>query len=202
MGPTTYDGNGIATELSTANADITWTVALGNRKASSAGFPGRGTPRNNHALDRSKLDILPPAGSLHGPSQLVRFNTGMITVWKTNGTSASATVDLGEARTDPEGRLLVLGGFGRSASPTGNGANSTFNNDEWYDDISDGPIKATVTINATGQTFTAEGAWVIVAPPKYAPPLINAITLWDRLFDFFVDNGMQSAPIGEIDLLE
>jgi hypothetical protein len=189
-----YDASGVATELTTAMADITWTVALGNRKASSAGFPGGGPPRNNHAVDRSQLDILPPPGSLHGPSQLVRFNTGTITVWRTDLTSASATVDLGEARTDPEGRLLVLGGFGMSASPTGRPLHAVFDNDEWYDDISDGPVQATGTLTATGQTFTAEGAWVIIAPPKYAPPLINPITLWDRLFDFFVASGLLPAP--------
>src|SRR5262249_39225012 len=134
---------------------------------------------------------------LHGPSQLARFNTGTITVWRADLTSVTATVDLGEARTDPEGRLLVLGGFGKSASPTNppvSSAGNLFNKDEWYDDISDGPIKTTVKINATGQTFTAEGAWVLVAPPKYAPPVINPITLWDRLFDFFVDKGMLAAP--------
>jgi hypothetical protein len=191
-----YDGSGVATELTTATADITWTVELGNRKASSDGFSSSGR-RNNNAVDRSKLDILPGSRLLHGPSQLVKFNTGTITVWRADLSSATATVDLGEARTDPEGRLLVLGGFGVSASPTGrplDTAGDLFNKDEWYDDISDGPIQATVKINATGQTFTAEGAWVIVAPPKYAPPLINAITLWDRLFDFFVDKGMLPAP--------
>ena len=189
-----YDEAGTATELTTAIADITWTVALGNRKASSAGFPAGG-PRNNHAMDRTKLNILPGLGSLHGPSQLQRFNSGTITVWRTDGTSASSTVDLGEARTDPESRLLVLGGFGKSASPTGRPINDLFNNEEWYDDISDGPVQANVTIRATGQTIAAEGAWVIVAPPKFAPPIVNAITLWDRLFDFFVDNGMEPAPV-------
>jgi L-lysine epsilon oxidase C-terminal domain len=40
----------------------------------------------------------------------------------------------------------------------------------------------------------AEGAWVIVGPPKFAPPLDNVITLYDRLFQVFVSQGWLSAP--------
>ena len=51
---------------------------------------------------------------------------------------------LGEIRTDDAGRLLVLGGTGKSASPSGAPVydpadpNSFNNADDWYDDTSTG----------------------------------------------------------------
>ena len=42
-------------------------------------------------------------------------------------------------------------------------------NEGWYDDISDGPVTAHVKLTATGDEFDAAGAWVLVAPPDYAP---------------------------------
>lgn len=64
----------------------------------------------------------------------------------------SADVYLGELRTDDAGRLLFLGGRGVSASPTGSpifnetDPNGFINPDGWYDDTSDGPVTAAVTI--------------------------------------------------------
>ena len=45
-----------------------------------------------------------------------------------------------------------------------------------------------------GQTFTAAGAWVIVAPPKFAPPIDNVFRYWDMLFDVFVKAGQLQVP--------
>ena len=64
----------------------------------------------------------------------------------------TADVYLGEVRTDADGRLLFLGGHGVSASPVGSpifidGDDTSFiNADGWYDDMSDGPVTAEVTI--------------------------------------------------------
>ena len=61
-------------------------------------------------------------------------------------------VYLGEVRTDEAGRLLFLGGHGVSASPSGSpifnesDPNGFINADGWYDDMSDGPVTAEVTI--------------------------------------------------------
>ena len=53
---------------------------------------------------------------------------------------------LGEMMTDDAGRLLVLGGYGRSGSElTGPGEphiEDYANNDGWYDDTADGPVMA------------------------------------------------------------
>jgi len=40
------------------------------------------------------------------------------------------------------------------------------NNDYWYDDTSDGPVKASLVLK-DGRSFEAESAWVLVVPPKY-----------------------------------
>ena len=71
-----------------------------------------------------------------------------------------------------EGRLWVLGGLGNSDSvmPLNdigflNVGNYYANNDYWYDDTSDGPVKASVILK-DGSSFEAERAWVLVGPPK------------------------------------
>jgi hypothetical protein len=106
---------------------------------------------------------------------------------------------LGELRTDGEGRLLVLGGLGVAASsprlrpPPGHkrpvGIYDSYNNDTWFDDVSDGPVKATITLREPGgrtTRFEAEGAWVIVAPPDFAPGISSIVTLYDVLSDMVV----------------
>ena len=81
----------------------------------------------------------------------------------------------------------MLGGFGHSASPSLAPITTFANNDSWHDDVSDGPIRATVTLKQSGTTFDAVPAWVIVAPPKFAPPLESIITLYDVLLQVAVD---------------
>ncbi len=96
---------------------------------------------------------------------------------------------LGEIRTDKQGRLLVLGGFGHSSSPRNIPINEDefANNDGWHDDVSDGPVTATVRLKSNGATVAAVGAWVICAPPKFAPPIYHVITLYDVLLQVAVD---------------
>ena len=97
---------------------------------------------------------------------------------------------LGEIRSDDANHLLVLGGLGKSASPPGSGLSDYWGNDDWYDDVSDGPVSATITIRATNTSPAVVGAWVIVAPPKFAPGIDNVITLYDRVFQAMVDAGL------------
>jgi hypothetical protein len=106
-------------------------------------------------------------------------------------------VTLGEIAKQPDGRLLVLGGHGRAGSdppqprldiPTGHFAD----NDNWFDDISDGPVTATIAL-ADGTTAHAT-AWVIVGPPDFAPGITNFITLYDLLFDLAVKRGLCQRP--------
>jgi hypothetical protein len=94
-------------------------------------------------------------------------------------------VPLGELQTDEEGRLWVLGGLGNSDSvmPLNdigflNVGNYYANNDYWYDDTSDGPVKASVILK-DGSSFEAEPAWVLVVPPKYPVAARCLTTLYE-----------------------
>ncbi len=59
-------------------------------------------------------------------------------------------VPLGEIQTDEKGRLVVLGGFGRSDCKDGDRINHPLNNfadnNWWFDDTSDGPVTASVIL--------------------------------------------------------
>lgn len=174
-----YHDDGSIDEITAAEADITWSVHLVNKKAV--------TRNSGSAAD---LTIDPGPRTLDGPNQREEFDDGQITF---SGESA-VIVPLGEVRTDDDGHLLVLGGFGNSASPVSAGISNFLDNSDWYDDISDGPVTATVRLHATDDTLTAVGAWVIVAPPKFAPQIDNIVTLYDRIFQMGVVQGWLSSP--------
>lgn len=104
--------------------------------------------------------------------------------------SEKIVVPLGELRTDNSGRLLVLGGYGKSATvwdnpvgtyPAWNNADQFYfaNNDFWHDDTSDGPVNAQVTLKGGPAVEVRGGAWVMVTPPKFAPDQINLTSLYD-----------------------
>jgi L-Lysine epsilon oxidase N-terminal/L-lysine epsilon oxidase C-terminal domain/Iron-containing redox enzyme len=189
------DGKAIR-EVSAFDAKIEWTVHLANKKAAWFDFVGRykwedpakrllrnpavqGGPEYVANPDlRTELIIDPGerciAGAHRGP---VAFDTGAF-----RGTP----VPLGELRTDSRGALLVLGGHGKSASVTPeNPVKHYANNNDWYDDLGDGPVSATVTLK-DGTSFTADPAWVIVAPPKFAPNLDDVVTLDELLRELYV----------------
>lgn len=164
---------------------ITWTVRLANLKAAAKMFVTKGREteelRNKSVTGtkRDQLVIKPKALTLDRPGRTAVFEKKRITFGQ-----HSAEVCLGEIRTEPStGRLLVLGGSGAAQSPAGGELGSPFNNDGWWDDTSDGPVDAVVTIN--GKPIQATRAWVVVTPPKYAPDLENPVTLWERLRDQF-----------------
>lgn len=182
-----YDSSGnVVQELTAADADITWTVHLCNKKA--------GTPARNSGVsgaDRTGLTIDPGPRSLAGPSQAAQFDTGVFKI----PSQPPLSVPLGEVRTDVDGRLLVLGGFGTSKSSPPGPLNGDFlNNDNWCDDVSDGPVTATVKLKSDGSTPPVTGAWVLCPPPKFAPSLDSVITLYDRLFDLAVSQNWLQAP--------
>ncbi len=89
---------------------------------------------------------------------------------------------LGEIRTDAEGRLIVLGGYGHS------GGNQELENyggqNTWHDDISDGPVFCTV--HFTDKNPETYRAWVIVGSPDFAPEIVNISNLSDTMFDVAV----------------
>lgn len=194
----------VVRELTAKEADIRWRVHVANRKANWFHFiqamdipsaESLSVTRRNPKIkdqDRHELVIDPGSREISGVSQqgpAFRFDSG-----KFKGNE----VYLGELQTDSEGRLLFLGGYGKSASPSGKPPfkakdPDSFNNAaDWYDDMSDGPVNADVEIE--GRSIPVEGAWVVTTPPNYAPQLTSWRTLYDLMVDLYTENGWYGVP--------
>ncbi|MEU9126239.1 LodA/GoxA family CTQ-dependent oxidase [Streptomyces sp. NPDC048506] len=185
----------VVRELKPGEAGVTeikWSVHLANKKAAWYQFhipldideanalPDDKRRRRNFDIkqeQRKKLVNDP------GRKTLLASKAETVTF---DGKIMDKPVSLGSASAQADGRLVVVGGVGRSASfaTPEKPISGVANNDTWYDDVSDGPITAEVTIN--GATKTALEAWVVVAPPHYAPGVKTVRTLYDLLYDVFV----------------
>ncbi|MGW3960945.1 LodA/GoxA family CTQ-dependent oxidase [Amycolatopsis sp. NPDC005003] len=192
-----YHDDGRVEELTAATADIRWTVHLVNRKAVGrrlgARGNGPGTERNSAhraAAERAKLVIDPGPHSVEGSNRRpVRLDGDFVVPHHPEESKES--VRLGEISTDADGHLVVAGGRGRAGSPSGHKFNDAGDSDEWYDDVSDGPVSATVRM--AGVTIDVEPARVIVGPPKFAPPVGNVVRLWDVVFEALADDAAKFA---------
>ena len=191
----------VVRELTSDWADIAWTVHLANRKAAwyqwqiAMDIPEAATtvlPRRNAKVKGKDRDGLVIDA---GPQRIAGRDTAPVTC---AGMFTDVPVTLGELRTDASGRLLVLPGHGISASPTGapifipSDGNSFINADGWYDDTCDGTVEATVNIE--GRAIPVEAAWVVTAPPNYAPQVKAERTLYDLLHDLYVQAAWLPAP--------
>ena len=195
----------VVRELTADSANIQWTAHLANKKAQWYQFQAAldipdavamTVPRRNAGVPfakRSVLAIDPGPRSIAG----VSISGGPSHTFDT-GKFKDTVVPLGEIQTDEAGRLLVLGGTGVSASPSNapvfNPADpNSFNNaDDWYDDTSDGPVTAEVTL--AGRSIPVDPAWVIVAPPNYAPEIIGWRTMRELLVDVYTAEGWLQVP--------
>ena len=196
-----YDQAGnILDEITAVEAEIAWTCHLANKKAAWRTFRGRfretkalrnagiqGDPAFVDDPDlRTRLIIDPGPRTIAGAAHDAVAFTG--------GKFLDLDVYLGELRTDDAGRLLVLGGRGKSAmTAQGKPITHYANNDDWHDDTADGPVTATVTLK-DGRAVPVETAWVVVAPPKFAPGTENLVTLYDVMRGVAVDKGWLAAP--------
>jgi len=177
-------------------ATVTWTVHLANKKAAFHKFRGRAgenadypaAPLRNKDIvgaERQKLVIDPGPRDVSGASARAEFR---------GGTFMGIEVPLGEIRTDDAGRLLVLGGFGKSGTAVPSSRITNYaNNDRWYDDISDGPVTATVR-DADGRNIPVIGAWALVTPPDFAPSLSHVTTLYDVAVEVAATKGLMKEP--------
>jgi len=103
-------------------------------------------------------------------------------------TSGGAIDTLGELATDDAGRLLVIGGYGRAAGwsiAESVPLEDDVNNDQWFDDTSDGPVSATLVFD-DGSRAQVQGGWVTATDPSYAPQILNVVSLWDDVYDVWV----------------
>ncbi len=185
---------------------LEWSAHLANKKATWYSFSelegdlmygpensyqARGVPLTNPTVtgraDRQKLIIDPGPRHLDQPGGRQQFSRATIPPDYPFGsfpdpqevTQGNVIDTLGEILMDRDGRLVVLGGFGLAggAQPI----DSFGGADTWHDDLSDGPVSCTVLIE--GQEPIELAAWVIVASPKFAPELVNMVTLDDIAYD-------------------
>ena len=182
-----------ATEVTPDQAQVEWTVHLVNAKGAAEEFPpvasrpaaAAGAPRlrNPRHTDRAALVVDPGPRTVRAPGERAAFDTG---------TFLGTTVPLGDMRYDPDGALVVAGGFGKSGfvSPDGSRVpiRNFANNDNWFDDASDGTVTATVKVG-TRAPVDASPARLIVAPPDFAPGIVNLVTLYDAAFQAAVERG-------------
>jgi len=206
--------------------DIQWTVYLANKKASwyefqetlgEHGYPADAKRRNADITDPSQrqrliIDPGPQTVSAHPEaSRRAAFKQGANPTYPTSfppPTLQPRAIDtLGDlivTTQDEHHRLLVLGGHGNSGSfKSGFGEpkiTAYANNDGWFDDTSDGPVTATLSIKVLkvdgedpAVPFPAPvtvpvdvPAWVLVGYPRYAPQLVDIITMEETIYDVAV----------------
>ncbi|ESY55557.1 MULTISPECIES: LodA/GoxA family CTQ-dependent oxidase [unclassified Mesorhizobium] len=186
---------------------IEWTVHVANRKASFVNFDGQkganvdplfsdyaqGEVRNGTVggakKRRAQLDLDPGPKSIAGGSNVAVELDG------SDGPFArlKSIKTLGQLRSDAQGRLIFIGGMG-FAEPDKAGTPIVHyaNNPHWYDDVSDGPVSARLTVD--GAAVGAEAAWVMTAPPDFAPALRSYRSMYDTLADVVARNDEAGTP--------
>jgi L-Lysine epsilon oxidase N-terminal/L-lysine epsilon oxidase C-terminal domain len=194
-----YDASGqVVAEITADNASVTWEVAVANLKAQWYEFqialdipeaatadPAKLRNAKIGSRDREKLAIRGGCKAIAGPNAGGPDFTFV-------GKFFDDEVYLGELKTDDAGRLIFLGGHGRTGHAPNSALTDFANNDGWHDDVSDGPVRASVKIE--GREIPVAPSWVVVAPPNYAPDLKSTRTMYDVLTDIFVKAGHLSPP--------
>ena len=196
--------NEVVGELTLDDADIEWRAHVVNRKAEWFEFEKamdiedaahtQLRLRNADRVGAEREALVIDAGARAVSGRRVSGPAHEFT----GGTFLGMPVSLGELRTDESGRLLVLGGYGHSGSPTGmpiydpNVSNHFANAAGWFDDTSDGPVSASVKIN--GVVIPVESAWVVVAQPDFSPNTVGWRTLYDLMTDTYHANGWLAPP--------
>ena len=190
-----YDRDGrVVRELTADEAEITWTVRVGNAKAAWYGadepldLPSAAPvpQRNPEVEDRRALAVLSRTRTLSGAGSPAQALNG--------GTFGGTPVNFGEVLTDGKGRLVVLPGSGAAIPAPGAPALSGFaDNDGWTDNTCDGPIHARVRIG--DQVFDAEPARVLCGGPNYGPGIgAGLVTVYDDVVNALVFAGRRRMP--------
>ncbi len=203
--------------------DISWTVWVANKKAAWYEFEqleGEHGYAKDHPLRNAKVKgkdarrrlIIDPGSQTVSASSKKADRVKHFAKDKNPGAAQSFppplqpySIDtLGEIRATKSkncANLLVLGGYGNSGSVKSGVAEPIIthyaNNDGWFDDISDGPVQAMITIEvakvngndkgpAIGSSYTItsiDPAWVIVGYPAYVPEIPDIISMEDVVYD-------------------
>jgi hypothetical protein len=167
-------------EVTADRARLTWTVELANLKGEAPSelvdvisSGSRGDQFAIKAIKRVVVGRKAHHKKLHGSSP-------------GNPLAKKGKVYLGEILTDRAGRLIVLGGRGKAMGTRK--LTEFYTNVGWSDDVSDGPVKVQIRFYGSSTSVPAEDirhAWVVVAPPDYAPGIQSVTTLYDRLYDIW-----------------
>jgi len=190
--------------------EIQWQVYVANKKAcwyefqetqGEHGYPP-GYPRRNPDVtggERSRLIIDPGPRIVTASKRRASFDRSgegnYATTFPPQDLAPHSIDTLGEMIMDDAGRLLVLGGHGRSGSEKSGPGEPQItqyaNNDGWYDDTSDGPVMARLVMYAENVTSVRYidveyPAWVIVGYPRYAPQILDMVTMDEVLHDLFL----------------
>ncbi len=178
-------------------------------------FAGTNDPADKTRLQKLVIDAGPRAISAASQSS-AKFNNGTTATYydaktgsiqqannypqsfpatKGNTTGVQSIESLGEILTESNGRLLVLGGFGKACGFNSEGEhdpsaplNMDVDNNNWLDDTSDGPVTATLIFDDGSKQAIEGSAWVVATDPAYAPQTLNVISLWDDVYNNFVEN--------------
>ena len=222
----------VRTSDNTRTVKIAWTAHLANRKANFCAFHGQagaednplfasyGTPQNprlkarndkvkTSAERKKSLELDPGLQSVNGGDTVTVAHFAIDHDLKQNKPSGETKLKirtLGELRSNADGHLIVIGGMGQSDFDPGLGRETIqhfANNDGWFDDMSDGPVDAELTIDGAKQQVA--GAWVVVGPPDFVPPIRSYRTMYDSLTDVIVremdvptDDGLFAGPLAHI----
>lgn len=187
-------------------AAIEWSVHLANKKAYWHMFNGRmgetspyppNTLRNfqsgeSDAARRKRLIIDPLPRTLRASGAaaslpIAKGNSGnpVAETWPGPFVNGREIVRLGTLFVSAPGLLTVVGGEGISGTVNNSPLPSYANNNGWFDDVADGPVRATLHFQ-DGSSKTAESAWAIVGPPRFAPSIDCVVTLYDAIYDVAV----------------
>jgi predicted flap endonuclease-1-like 5' DNA nuclease len=93
---------------------------------------------------------------------------------------------LGELQTDGSGRLIVTGGYGRSANWGNTALTGPVDNDGWFDDAGDGPVSAVLVMDDGTKMSVHGSAWVAVTDPSFAPQIKNVVSIWEDIYNSWV----------------
>jgi hypothetical protein len=197
------DQDRVIAELTSEHPDVStviWEVTLANKKAEWYQFDGatrvadilagetEGIPRRNDSVKGNKrkgLIIGPARQTIEGRSKASDPLQGEFVL----PDAKPETVTLGELKTDEAGRLLVLGGGGRSDTVIDdNPLRHYANNNGWFDDASDGPVAVEVKMKDGSKLDVRGRAWVIVAPPHFSPYTKSVVTLYDVMSEAAADH--------------
>ena len=194
---------------------IEWTVYLANKKASwfqfrqltgsgmegDAGYVQNNTnnakrnplrfnkslgtsdePATINAANRRQLILDPGPRTVSGPKAAAQ-DFGIAS----KGLHPFDITTLGRILTDGECNLIVLAGEGSSGTtdlPVD--IQEYANNNGWFDDVSDGPVTGALVLEDGSKVPIDAPAWVLCGPPKYAPEIINIVSMYDTMYDIFV----------------